>query len=365
MPMSSPTESLLSVPPRAVVSGSRVRLCQEDERTAVSGATVSRWVGWGRWMFRHRGWLFTPLGGILLLQALATYGTGGLHQQGGAITRWGASAGLLVLGLAIRVYVAGRARPGTSSRGVTFEAGQLITTGMYAYVRNPLYLANLMIWAGLALLAAPMMWWAGLLVGLAGGVYHLIVLAEEEYLAARYPAEYARYRHEVPRWLPRLPRLFRTGRSKNPSSLFPKERGRDGAVVVKVVGISDREDVWDKSLSSQNLPILPNRTESAAHSEPRFTWRRALFREADSLMLVLLAGWLFAGLGLGKLPWQMFSGTVGPLGLGLLAAAAIGWGWIKWLKKRSWPHSTKHVSQDRFARSGWVGRQEMCQVRQE
>lgn len=336
MTMSSPTESLLSGPPRAVVSRNSDRPCQEVERKSVSVPTVSRWVDWGRWMFRHRGWIFAPLGGILVFQALAKYSQTVWEIGNGISGFYLAAVGFLALGICIRLHVAGRARPGTSSRGVTFEAGQLITTGMYAYVRNPLYLANLTIWAGLALLVGPT-WWAGLLVGLAAFFYHTIVLAEEEYLAGRYPSQYADYCRQVPRWIPNLVRVFQIGEAKNPLP-FPADEGIvDRALILPESFVSDIARGCGEQPPFRTAEKVALLGSPSPPCRKTFTWRRALFREADSIMLVLMAGWVLAGLGVGRLPWELPPGRLGTIGLGALAAAAVGWGWIKWLKKRSWP----------------------------
>lgn len=352
-------------------------------KTGVRGAE------WGRWIFRHRGFIFAPLGGILFLQALVSYWQAvGKPTGPRGWVAWLVALGLIALGLSVRVHVAGRARPGTSSRGSTFEASQLITTGMYAYVRNPLYLANVMIWTALALLVGPA-WWAALLTLVAGCFYHLIVLAEEEFLTDRFPHQYPLYCSRVPRWLPSFARWIASGEQvrlvgmgKFALSNLPlaKEKLPETQCLPQSSeGIESSVDwpippwlegVWKKSvrginssgvriLSQHSLPQgaqedplahedsghirLAGPPEAAALKDPNcpedaaFSWRRALFREADTLMLVGFAVWSFTGLASGWLPWQWPSGIFRRvLGLGMVASLG-GWGWIKWLKKRSWP----------------------------
>jgi|GEM_PF-1920294 len=363
--------------------------------------TSDRWVQWGRWMFRHRERMFGLLGALLYVQGLAAY----CQQAGSRAEGFSAAslAGLVLVGggVCMRVHVAGRAPPGASSRGITFEAGQLVTSGLYAYVRNPLYLANLMIWGGLALLVAPA-WWVGVFLGLAAFFYHSIVLAEEDFLFHRFGRRYMDYCGRVGRWIPRLwggrAGAFRSVMPSRPGAagndgfvtfspnettrLSPGGRGRPGRRPGRVRGISAAQKAWTAAYAGmthhplhsakvlhgflffrlpetvvpggggrfEDVPFLGNwpsgmRREGAwANYECKFTWRRALFREADTLMLILLAGWALGGLGQGRLPWEAAQAGWGRGWLAVLGLAAIGWGWIKGLKKRCWPANAPTAS---------------------
>jgi protein-S-isoprenylcysteine O-methyltransferase Ste14 len=79
----------------------------------------------------------------------------------------------------------------------------LVVSGLYRYVRNPIYVAVVAVILGQAVLFAD---WRllgyGALIWLA---FHIFVLAyEEPTLRQSYGAEYESYRANVPRWLPRL-----------------------------------------------------------------------------------------------------------------------------------------------------------------
>jgi len=80
---------------------------------------------------------------------------------------------------------------------------KLITTGLYAYVRNPMILGMLLMLGGEALLIAsvPIGIWCAL-VTLA--VLAHIHLFEENGLYKRFGEDYLTYRANVPAWLPRL-----------------------------------------------------------------------------------------------------------------------------------------------------------------
>ena len=93
-------------------------------------------------------------------------------------------------------------------------ANSLVDGGMFAHSRNPLYVGNLLIILGLALVHNG---WAMYFVALPVFlfVYAAIVSAEEEYLNARFGDAYAEYCRRVPRWLPSLRGLPQTIREGN------------------------------------------------------------------------------------------------------------------------------------------------------
>jgi len=111
---------------------------------------------------------------------------------------------LVIAGEALRfwgVSIAGSETRTTGSVGGTY----LITNGPFAYVRNPLYLGNMLIYAGIGIMSLALFPWL-FLVAVAWFYlqYFLIVTREEEYLAATFGEEYAAYRGAVRRFLPRL-----------------------------------------------------------------------------------------------------------------------------------------------------------------
>lgn len=94
-------------------------------------------------------------------------------------------------------------RVGRGSLVPTVPTEQLVVSGLYRYVRNPMYVGVLTALAGEALLFSS----RGLLIELAlvWLFFQLFVLLyEEPRLARTYPAEYALYRAHVRRWLPRF-----------------------------------------------------------------------------------------------------------------------------------------------------------------
>lgn len=111
--------------------------------------------------------------------------------------RW---LGLVGAAAGAALYVAALRDFGTSWR-LSIDrarAGELVTTGVFACTRNPVYLALALIGLGvsLALGSAP-------LTVLAAGAplyFHQLVRREERFLEVRYGERYAAYRSRVPRW---------------------------------------------------------------------------------------------------------------------------------------------------------------------
>jgi protein-S-isoprenylcysteine O-methyltransferase Ste14 len=88
-------------------------------------------------------------------------------------------------------------------------AEDLVTGGVYAHCRNPMYVGNLFILAGVA--AASNSWTCvSLVVPLFAFVHIAIVAAEEHYLREKFGVAFDAYRMAVPRWIPRWSGLLQT-----------------------------------------------------------------------------------------------------------------------------------------------------------
>jgi protein-S-isoprenylcysteine O-methyltransferase Ste14 len=80
----------------------------------------------------------------------------------------------------------------------------IVRSGPYRWVRNPMYVADLLILIGEGVLfeSLPILAWAG---AMALAFHLFVVLYEEPSLANRFGAAYKEYRRTVPRWRPRRP----------------------------------------------------------------------------------------------------------------------------------------------------------------
>ena len=80
---------------------------------------------------------------------------------------------------------------------------KLVVTGLYRYVRNPMYVSVLAIVLGQALLFGD--WQLIVYAALFWLACHAhVILYEERTLQRKFRAEYAAFRAKVPRWMPRL-----------------------------------------------------------------------------------------------------------------------------------------------------------------
>lgn len=75
----------------------------------------------------------------------------------------------------------------------------LATTGVYAYVRNPMYVGLGLIVGGIGIALASD-WTLVMLVAGALTIHFGVVLREERYLTAKFGEPYLRYREAVPRY---------------------------------------------------------------------------------------------------------------------------------------------------------------------
>jgi protein-S-isoprenylcysteine O-methyltransferase Ste14 len=113
--------------------------------------------------------------------------------------------GYVIVLLGISLYVAGAVCLARAKNDTGHAPVQLLTRGPYAHVRNPVYLAMMVIVLGLSLVYQA---WqpsdiARLLL-LFAGAHLAVVLLEEPATRRRFGAEYQDYCSRVPRWIPRL-----------------------------------------------------------------------------------------------------------------------------------------------------------------
>ncbi len=122
---------------------------------------------------------------------------------------------LALVGEGLRWWAVAHAGGETRTRQV--GAGELVTSGPFAHVRNPLYLANLFIIPGFVLMAGGgLPWMLGVGWAFWAVQYSLIISLEEETLDKLFGDTYRRYRNKVPRFLPLLKGQTPEGRTTLP-----------------------------------------------------------------------------------------------------------------------------------------------------
>jgi protein-S-isoprenylcysteine O-methyltransferase Ste14 len=145
----------------------------------------------GAVLFRHRGWLPVP---FLLVPLLAR----GVMEP----MNWVVGFALIVLGESFRL--SGVAAAGTVTRRRSRTVQRLVTYGIFAWMRNPLYVGNFLIWLGFTVISG-VLWFIPVAVLLFAVEYTLIVRYEEGVLESIFGQEYLRYKARTPRWIPRPP----------------------------------------------------------------------------------------------------------------------------------------------------------------
>ncbi|MDB4885841.1 MAG: putative rane protein [Gemmatimonadetes bacterium] len=145
----------------------------------------------GAVLFRHRGWLPVPF----LLVPLLAYGV---------IEPMNWILGILLIALGEAIRLAGVAAAGTVTRRRSRTVQRLVTYGIFAWMRNPLYVGNFLIWMGFIVISG-VLWFLPVAVLLFAVEYTFIVRYEEGVLESIFGAEYLRYKHQTSRWFPRPP----------------------------------------------------------------------------------------------------------------------------------------------------------------
>ena len=163
-------------------------------------------VAYGHWLFKHRNWVFPVVSFALLFGLPPATGPVG-PIPGIAVDILGIA--VVLAGALLRTAVVGLAYIKRGGVNKKVYAANLVTSGLFSHCRNPLYVGNLLISAGLfiahgnpvsMLLAA----------GYFGYSYHAITMAEEGFLRLKFGAAYERYCAHVNRWLFRLDGLGQT-----------------------------------------------------------------------------------------------------------------------------------------------------------
>jgi protein-S-isoprenylcysteine O-methyltransferase Ste14 len=158
----------------------------------VSASEVSGPARIGAVLFRHRGWLPILFLGIPLVIP-------------GTMSPFRWEVGLVLIALGELVRLAGVAAAGTVTRRRSRNVQRLVTYGIFAWVRNPLYIGNFLAWMGFVTISG-VLWFLPFAILLFALEYELIVRYEEGVLESIFGREYLDYKSCTPRWIPRPPK---------------------------------------------------------------------------------------------------------------------------------------------------------------
>ncbi len=147
-------------------------------------------------------WISPPV--AFAIAAVAMWGIGRAVEFGRYLFAWQGTLaialvvlGLLVVVVSLKSFASAGTTPNPTQPR---NASELVTSGVYAWSRNPMYVGDAMMLAGVAV-------WIGSalnLVLLAAFVVYIDrvqIAAEEQALAANFGERYAAYRRRVRRWL--------------------------------------------------------------------------------------------------------------------------------------------------------------------
>ncbi len=152
---------------------------------------TERKTGFAHLLFKYRSYTPIPFIAVALIFA-----------DPGGWPLWVGLA-LMILGEAIRIWALGYIGP--VSRTDVPLGESLVSTGPYAYTRNPLYIGNFLITVGAALYSGALLPWLPIAVALFFIVQYIIIIPLEEAGLKREKGEvFADYLNRVPPVFPRL-----------------------------------------------------------------------------------------------------------------------------------------------------------------
>ena len=157
----------------------------------LSAAEQTRAARIGAVLFRNRSWL------PVLFIAVPLLVPGRMSA-----TDWIIGALIIIAGEAVRL--AGVAAAGTVTRRRSRNVQRLVTYGIFAWGRNPLYVGNFLIWMGFVVISG-VFWFLPIAILIFAIEYTLIVRYEEGVLESTFGPEYLDYKRTTPRWFLRPP----------------------------------------------------------------------------------------------------------------------------------------------------------------
>lgn len=112
-----------------------------------------------------------------------------------------AGCAIALLGGLFRLFVIGFAYIKRGGKDGRVYADDLVTGGVYAHVRNPMYIGNFLIIVGMGMMYGSM-WIYALVIPFFAFVYLSIVVTEEDYLKKRFGQGFEAYCKKVNRFIP-------------------------------------------------------------------------------------------------------------------------------------------------------------------
>lgn len=157
----------------------------------------------GNFFFKYRNWLFIIFYALLFVPHVPQLFTE--NNLGQNYYWYPVIIGLVITiaGQAIRGATIGLAYIIRGGKDKKVYAEDLVTSGIFAHCRNPLYVGNILMLAGVGILSNSLLY-VVIMIPFFLFVYQAIVLAEENFLRTKFVEQFNNYCANVNRWVPRL-----------------------------------------------------------------------------------------------------------------------------------------------------------------
>ena len=157
----------------------------------------------GNFFFKYRNWLFIVFYALLFVPYVPKLFTP--QTFGENYYWWPIIIGLVITvgGQAVRAATIGLAYIIRGGKDNKVYAEDLVTTGIFAHCRNPLYVGNILMIAGVGVLSNSLLY-VVIMIPFFLFIYQAIVLAEETFLRNKFGEQFNAYCSRVNRWVPRL-----------------------------------------------------------------------------------------------------------------------------------------------------------------
>lgn len=153
--------------------------------------------------------------------------------------------GVLGIGQTIRLVTIGMDYIKRGGKGGRIYAEGLVTGGLFAHSRNPMYVGNVTMVLGMGIMSNSYFYLL-VMVPFFHFIYECIIRAEENYLRTQYGDAFETYCADVPRWLPNLKGISDTFKSQklNFKKMFYKEYNTTFVWMVGAVVVSFFNCYW-------------------------------------------------------------------------------------------------------------------------
>lgn len=162
----------------------------------------------GNFFFKYRNWIFIIFYAALFIPSSPLFSPA---VFGDKYYLWPIIIGLFItcLGQLIRGLTIGLAYIVRGGKEGKPYAEGLVTEGIFNHCRNPLYVGNILMLLGVGILANSLMYVA-IVIPVFLFIYQAIVLAEENFLSAKFGTGFDQYCAKVNRWWPNMKGLGKT-----------------------------------------------------------------------------------------------------------------------------------------------------------